>query len=293
MSPKQISHPSPAYVDLHIHSTASDGSLSPLEIIKIAKKAGLRAIAITDHDTLEGSAEAIGYQPSHDIEVLSGLEVSTVFDAGTMHILGYLVDLQDASLRQALEIVQESRANRNLKIIQKLQELGLDIGHDEVMQVAGGGQVGRPHIAQVLVDKRIVRNVEEAFVRFLRKGSPAYEDRYRFQSAEAIQTILTAGGAPVLAHPASLGHLSDSELDKVVDDLRRLGLKGVETYYPGHGRARTVQYERLAKRHGLVATGGTDFHGTIKPQIHIGVGSGDLRVPYRVVEELKQAARGE
>jgi len=282
--------PKPAYVDLHIHSTASDGSLSPLEIVKKAEKAGLRAIAITDHDTLEGSVEAMGYQPSHDVEILSGLEVSTVLGSITMHILGYLVHLHDASLRQTLEVVQKSRANRNLKIIQKLQGLGLDIEYDEVMQVSGGGQVGRPHIAQVLIGKRIVQDVEEAFVRFLRKGSPAYEDRYRLQPAEALQTILAAGGVPVLAHPASLSHLSDGELDTVVADLTQLGLRGVETYYPAHGPARTAQYERLAKRHGLVATGGTDFHGTIKPWIHIGVGSGDLRVPYSVVEELKRVA---
>jgi predicted metal-dependent phosphoesterase TrpH len=261
-----------------------------LEIIKKAEKAGLRAIAITDHDTLAGSVEAMGFQPSHDIEILSGLEVSTVFGSGTMHILGYLVDLQDASLRQALEMVQESRANRNLKIIKKLQALGLDIAYDEVLHVAGGGQVGRPHIAQALMGKRMVQSVEEAFVRFLRKGSPAYEERYRLQSGEAIQTILTAGGVPVLAHPASLGHLSDGELDTVVTELRQLGLKGVEAYYPGHSPARTAQYEGLAKRHGLVATGGTDFHGAIKPRIHIGVGSGDLRVPYRAVEELKAVA---
>jgi predicted metal-dependent phosphoesterase TrpH len=282
--------PKPACVDLHIHSTASDGSSSPLEIIEAAEKTGLRAIAITDHDTLEGSAEALACQDSHDVEVLSGIEISALFDSGTMHILGYLVRLDDEFLRETLQVVQGSREERNLKIIKKLQEMGLDIAYDEVAEVAGGGIVGRPHIAQVLIGKGIVRNLEEAFVKLLRKGAPAYQDRYRLEPAEAIQTILGAGGVPVLAHPSSLKTLSEGELDRLVSDLKKVGLKGIEAYYPGHGPSRIARYLSLAKRHGLVATGGTDFHGRIKPGIHLGVGSGDLRVPYRAVEELREIA---
>ncbi len=280
----------PAYVDLHIHSTASDGSLSPAEIIEIANKAGLHAIAITDHDTLEGSIEALRHQHSCGLEILSGIEISASFDSGTMHILGYLMRLDDASLIETLKVVQEARANRNVQIIKRLQHLGADISYDEVLEVSGGGQIGRPHIAQVLVRKRIVENMDGAFNKLLKKGRPAYVERYRLLPVEAFQTILRAGGVPVLAHPFTLNAETEEDLDRILAESKQAGLKGVEVYHPAHGPALTAQYERLAHRHGLLVTGGTDFHGTAKPGIHIGIGRGDLRVPYRLVEELKRCA---
>jgi predicted metal-dependent phosphoesterase TrpH len=279
----------PAYVDLHIHSTASDGSLSPVEIIETAKKMGLRAIAITDHDTLEGSIEALRHQDLYGVEVLPGIEISASVDSGTMHILGYLIRLDDIFLRQALKVVQEARANRNLQIVKRLQDLGVDIYHDEVLEASGGGQIGRPHIAQVLVHKGAVQSIDEAFNKFLKKGRPAYVERYRLLPVEAIQAILRAGGVPVLAHPFTLNAKTERDLDRVLAELKRAGLKGVEVYYPGHGVNLTARYERLAHRHGLLITGGTDFHGTVTPGIHIGIGRGDLRVPYRLVEELKRS----
>lgn len=280
----------PSYIDLHIHSTASDGSLSPVEIIETAEKAGLRAISITDHDTVEGSAEALRHQHSSGVEVLPGIEVSVGFDPGTMHILGYLIRLDDLSLRQALKDVQKGRAGRNLQIVKKLQDLGADISHDEVLKVSGGGQTGRPHIAQVLVKKKVVQSIDEAFSKFLKKGRPAYAERYRLLPVEAIQTILQAGGVPVLAHPFTLNSKTEGGLDRIVAELKQDGLKGVEVYYPSHGPDLTAQYERIAHRHGLLVTGGTDFHGVITPWIHIGIGSGDMRIPYRLVEELKKAS---
>jgi predicted metal-dependent phosphoesterase TrpH len=282
--------PKPLYVDLHIHSTASDGSLSPAEIIKAAEEVPLRAIAITDHDTLEGSAEALQYIDSSAVEIIPGIEISADFDGGTMHLLGYLLRLDDVSLRQTLEVVQKSRTDRNLHIIRRLHNLEVDIHYDDVVQASGGGQIGRPHIARVLVQKGVVQNIDEAFATFLRKGGPAYVERYRLSPAEAIQTILEAGGVPVLAHPSSLNLKTEGNLDRVVAGLKKVGLKGLEAYYPSHGPVRTALYERLAKRHGLLVTGGSDFHGTAKPEVHIGIGSGDLRIPYRLVEELKQKA---
>ena len=280
----------PAYVDLHIHSTASDGSCSPVEIIEIAAKAGLRAIAITDHDTLEGSLEALRHQHSSHVEILPGIEISVTFVSGTMHMLGYLVDFDDAFLRQSLKAVQKARADRNVQIVEKLQNLGVDMDYDEVSEVSGGGQIGRPHIAHVLVQKKVVQSIDEAFNKLLRKGCPAYVERYRLLPVEAIQTILRAGGVPVLAHPFTLNTKTEGDLDRVLADLKQAGLKGLEAYYPSHGPERTACYERLAYRHGLLLTGGTDFHGTAKPGIHIGIGRGDLRVPYRFVEKLKQCA---
>jgi predicted metal-dependent phosphoesterase TrpH len=151
------------WIDLHVHSTASDGSLSPLKIIERAKEIGLRAVAITDHDTIEGSAEAVGYPPLPSLEILSGIEISAQVPSGTMHILGYLLRLDDSSLRQTLKRVQEARANRNIKIVERLQDLGVPIQYHELTAVSGGGQIGRPHIAQVLVHKGAARSVDEAF----------------------------------------------------------------------------------------------------------------------------------
>jgi predicted metal-dependent phosphoesterase TrpH len=278
----------PAYVDLHIHSTASDGSLSPVEIMETAEKVGLRAIAITDHDTLEGSVEALRHQHSYGVEILPGIEISVSVDSGTMHMLGYLIRLDDMPLRETLKVVQEARANRNLQILKRLQGLGVDINHDEVLEVSGGGQIGRPHIAQVLVHKGAVQSIDEAFNKFLKKCRPAYVERYRLLPVEAIQAILRAGGVPVLAHPFTLHAKTEGDLGRVLAELKQAGLKGVEVYYPGHGPELTARYERLAHRHGLLITGGTDFHGTVTPGVHIGIGRGDLRVPYRLVEELKR-----
>ena len=280
----------PAYVDLHIHSTASDGTLSPKEIIETAEKAGLRAIAIADHDTVEGSVEALQYQDSSSVEILPAIEISASVEYGAMHILGYLMRLGDASLRRVVGVVQEGRVNRNQQIIKRLQDLGFDISYDEVSEASGGGQIGRPHFAQVLVNKGFVQNIDEAFIKFLRKGRPAYVERYRLMPVEAMQTILQAGGVPVLAHPFTLNAKTEGDLDRIVAGLKQAGLKGLEAYYPAHGPVRTDQYERLAHRHGLLVTGGSDFHGALKPDIHIGFGRGDLRIPYRLVEELKQSA---
>jgi predicted metal-dependent phosphoesterase TrpH len=279
----------PGWVDLHVHSTASDGSLSPLKIIERAKEIGLRAIAITDHDTIEGSAEALGYPPWPSLEILSGIEISAHVPSGTMHILGYLLRLDDSSLRETLKRVQEARANRNIKIVERLQELGVPIQYHELAAVSGGGQIGRPHIAQVLVHKGAARSVDEAFKRFLRKGGAAYVSRYRLLPGEAIQMILRAGGVPVLSHPFTLDVKDERDLEDLLVDLKGAGLKGMEVYYPEHGPERTTQYERLARRHGLVMTGGTDFHGEAKPRVQMGIGRGDLRIPYQLVEKLKEA----
>jgi predicted metal-dependent phosphoesterase TrpH len=280
----------PGWVDLHVHSTASDGSLSPLKIIERAKEIGLRAVAITDHDTIEGSAEALGYPPLPSLEILPGIEISAHVPSGTMHILGYLLRLDDSSLRQTLKRVQEARANRNMKIVERLQELGVPIQYPELTAVSGGGQIGRPHIAQVLVHKGAARSVDEAFKRFLRKGGAAYVSRYRLLPGEAIQMILRAGGVPVLSHPFTLDVRDEGDLESLLVDLKGAGLKGMEVYYPEHGPERTIQYERLARRHGLVMTGGTDFHGEAKPRVQMGIGRGDLRIPYQLVEKLKEAA---
>lgn len=279
--------PEPLYIDLHIHSTASDGSLSPADIIKAACTLGLRAISITDHDTVEGSVEAMRLQHACDLEILPGIELSASFENGSLHVLGYLIGLDHGQLKETLKLVQEARHDRNLKIIEKLQDLGVAIDYDEVLAVSGGGQTGRPHIAQVLVEKKVVRTIDEAFSKFLKRGCPAHAQRYRLMPAEAIKTILDAGGVPVLAHPFTLDTKGGSAMERTLAELKEDGLKGLEVYYPGHGHALTSRYESLARRYGLIITGGSDFHGIVNPDIHIGVGRGDLRIPYRLVEGLR------
>jgi len=282
-----MTHHNAEHVDLHIHSTASDGSLSPAQIVQAARKTPLKAISITDHDTLEGTIEALNCPESGSLEVISGIEMSARFPSGGMHILGYLVQVDDPSLRRTLSIVQKARVQRNLKIAQKLQGLGVDVEYDDVLEIAGQGQVGRPHFAQALVRKGSAKNIDAAFDRFLKKGRPAYVSRYRLEPAEAIEVIAKAGGVAVLAHPSTLGTRDDGELDAVLVDLKTAGLKGLEVYYPDHDAKQRAAYERLALRHGLVMTGGTDFHGAVKPHIRLGVGKGDLRIPYGLVESLK------
>ncbi len=276
-----------ACVDLHVHSDASDGSLSAAEILSLATKIGLKAIAITDHDTVDGTVEALKNQQFYPLDILPGIEISADYPSGGMHILGYLFEPQALSLRKVLNVLQGARTERNLKIVQRLQRLGIDITYDMVREVQKRGQVGRPHFAQVLVQKGIVPTVEDAFSQFLKSGRPAYVPKYRLSPARAIEVILEAGGIPVLAHPTSLNVRDEAELEALLLDLKAVGLKGLEVYYPEHGREQKAEYERLSVRHGLVMTGGTDFHGATRPGIHLGSGKGNLRIPYRLVQALR------
>ncbi len=274
-------------IDLHIHSTASDGSFSISQIIEAARNLGLRAISITDHDTLEGSLEALGHFQSSSPEILSGIELSADFPSGTMHILGYMIRVDDSAFLNMLERIQGARSERNLEIVKKLQALGINLEYDEVIEASGGGQVGRPHFARVLISRGVVQSAEEAFSKYLRKGKPGYADRYRLKPAEAIEAISHAGGVPVLAHPFTLEAESQGALEEIVVELKANGLKGIEVYCPDPNPEDRTKYERLAWRYGLLMTGGTDFHGAAKPDVHLGVGKGDLRIPYSLVENLK------
>jgi predicted metal-dependent phosphoesterase TrpH len=277
----------PGFIDLHIHSTASDGSLSPSQIIQAAKASDLKAISITDHDTLAGTIEALQCPDVGALEIIPGMEMSARYPAGGMHILGYCIQVSDPSLNRTLAIVQKAREERNEKIIEKLQRLGIDMHYTHVRDIAGFGQIGRPHFAQALIRHNAVDDIDDAFDRFLKKGRPAYASRYKLKPAEIIATISKAGGVAVLAHPVSLNATSEAALEAVIIELVKNGLKGMEVYYPDHTEEQTAMYETLARRHGLVMTGGTDFHGQSKPCVRLGFGKGDLRIPYRLVEALK------
>jgi predicted metal-dependent phosphoesterase TrpH len=281
-------------IDLHIHSTASDGSLTPADIIDHAQKLNLAAIAITDHDSVDGSKEAlqIGIPPS--LHFLTGVEISAAHPpffpgSGSFHILGYAIHLDNRGLNQALSKLQDARKNRNPEILKRLNKLGFRISLEEVNQEVGEGQLGRPHIAYAMVKKGFVASINEAFDKYLGTARPAYVDKDRIESEQAINIIRAAGGVPVLAHPALLNIENDQKLDALLQNLIKIGLAGIEVYYPGHSPQQIRQYTELAGKYGLLITGGTDFHGSITPEIKMGSGTGDLFVPYNLYKELMNA----
>jgi predicted metal-dependent phosphoesterase TrpH len=282
----------PLAVDLHIHSTASDGSLSPAALIAMAVDLGLGAIAITDHDSIAGSREALLDGIPDALGFLTGVEISaepppSYPGSGSIHILGYGIRLDDPELNRTLEKLQDARKDRNPQIIARLNQLGIPLTMREVMEEAGeNGQPGRPHIAGLLVKKGVVTDMDDAFGRYLGHGRPAYVDKFRIESAQAIQLINAAGGIPVLAHPCLLELEHDDQLEEILREMVSLGLKGLEVYFSDHSIEQTRRYASLAARHDLLMTGGTDFHGDIHPGTRMGVGKGDLLVPYELYEKL-------
>lgn len=279
-------------LDLHLHTTHSDGSLSPTEVVALAHKAGVTALAITDHDITAAIPEALAAGRQFGIEVIPGLEVSSWYGDSELHVLGYFLDWQDAALNERLAALRDSRHRRNPKIIERLQALGIDIRYDEVRALAGTDAVGRPHIARVLMNKGVVGSAKEAFDRFLANGGPAYVPRELPSPAEAIRWIKAARGLAVLAHPTWV-RTTEGTLTDLVRQLKADGLDGVEVHYSTHTPRQTREYLDLAKRLNLLVTGGSDFHGVTKPDIAVGIGRGTLHVPDSLLPKLKQAARQE
>ncbi len=280
-------------IDLHIHTTASDGTLTPKEVILKALEHKLKAIAITDHDTLAGSKDALQAGIPSPLNFLTGVEISAApppfyAGSGSFHLLGYSIRLDDPALNHALEKLQQARKKRNPAIISRLNDLGIAITLDEVRQEAGEGQLGRPHIAKVLVKKGLAGSMNQAFDQYLGTNGPAYVDKYRIECRKAIELILGAGGIPVLAHPGLLKCKTYDQFDELIAGLKEFGIQGVEVYYPEHGPEQTRLFAELAHHHNLLITGGTDFHGTIHPEIKMGSGKGDLFVAYNLYEKLIQ-----
>jgi predicted metal-dependent phosphoesterase TrpH len=280
-------------IDLHIHTSASDGTLTPSEILTLARELQLGAIAITDHDTLDGVKEALrlGIPPS--VQFLSGVEISATpppffHCPGSFHILGYGIRPEDPVLNQTLFELQDARKKRNPRIIERLNSLGINLSLEEVREITGDGQLGRPHIARLMVKKGVARSINAAFDNYLGKGKPAYVDKFRVDTPQAIALIQDSGGIPVLAHPFLLETETNQVLEDLVVSMKNMGLKGLEVYYPDNTPAHTAQYIALAKQHGLLMTGGTDFHGSLKPEIQMGAGKGDFFVPYELYETLQQ-----
>lgn len=275
-------------IDLHTHSTASDGSMSPAEIVRQAKEIGLSAVALTDHDTVDGVGEALEEGGRIGIQVIPGIEISVDYKP-EMHILGYFMDQSRyTGIRKELELTIRGREERNKKIINRLNTLGVDITEEEVKSAAPGDITGRPHIAKVLVSKGYVKTVDEAFDKYLCREGLAYFKRFELKPADGIKAIRNAGGLPVLAHPIFL-RKNYSEMDKLLAELKQYGLAGIEAYYSENSKEDTGNMLRLAIKHDLLVTGGSDFHGTYKNGIALGSGRGNLKVPYELLEKLRNA----
>uniref|UniRef100_A0A832LVL6 PHP domain-containing protein n=1 Tax=Caldimicrobium thiodismutans TaxID=1653476 RepID=A0A832LVL6_9BACT len=274
-------------IDLHTHSTASDGTFSPSELIRLAKREGLKALALTDHDTTRGLPEAYEVAREEGIPFLCGVEISVKFNGpGHFHLLGYFLSPELPPLEETLKALQEARKRRNELMVEKLRALGVEITLTELEEIAKG-EIGRPHFARLLVEKGYVRTPDEAFEKYLRKGAPAYVPKALLEPKEAIEKILQAKGIPVLAHPITL-KLAPKELSSYLKELKELGLRGVEAYYSEHNRDFTNFLLHEAQRLGFLTTGGSDFHGANKPDIRLGRGFGNLRVPKECFERLKK-----
>lgn len=277
------------YIDLHTHSTASDGSMKPDELVRYAKVKNLAAIALTDHDTIDGLQDAIKEGQKIGIEVIPGVEISVDFEP-EMHILGYFGGEAYKNIADTLAELRRSRDARNLKMLHKLNEMGFNITMEEVEQEAKGEIVARPHFARVLEKKGYVSSMREAFDKYLSSGKPAYFKKEKLTPVQGIQMIREVGGIPVLAHPIYL-YKSPKELDELLGELAGSGLGGIEAVYVDNTEEDTGNLLRLAIKHKLLATGGSDFHGSFKNDIDIGVGRGNLKVPYELLEKLKAALK--
>lgn len=273
-------------IDLHTHSTCSDGTLTPRQLVGLAKSIGLRAVALTDHDTVAGVGEALAAGEEVGIEVVAGVEVSAACPAGSLHILGYYLSPTHPELVAALNRLQDGRAARAPKIVERLRNLGLEITLAEVRDLTGG-QVGRAHIAQTLVKRAYVASANEAFGRYLRRGRPGYVDRMRLPPEEVIGVIRQAGGLAALAHPSTLALDQPSDLSALVARLKAMGLEGIEVLSPYHTREMTRMYEEIARGQGLLCTGGSDFHGGLSDHGVLGGTPLGLRFPYALLDGLK------
>jgi predicted metal-dependent phosphoesterase TrpH len=266
------------FADLHLHTVFSDGTYSPGELIWESNKAGLSAIAVVDHDTVEGIDAAIELGEREGVEVIPGIELTAEFEGLEIHILGYFLDYKNKGLLEQLAVLKQNRIERIYKITDKLKSMGLSLSPQAVFDISGQGTVGRLHIARTMVKEGLVGSVFEAFRKYIGDKSPAYVLGFRFSPAEAIKLIKDSGGVAVLAHPYILNN------DGLIPFFVNYGLRGLEVYYPEHTQGMINAYLALAAKYNLLVTGGSDCHGTAKPEARIG----SLKIPYELVEKLKE-----
>jgi len=268
-------------VDLHMHSTASDGSLAPADVVALAHRNGAKIIALTDHDSIAGLPVALERAREAGIRVIPGIELSVTEQNMDVHLLAYGFDPTDARMLEAIARYRESRHERARKILTRLKGLGIRIPMEEIEEIARGGAIGRPHVAEALMTNGHVETFHEAFQRYLGHHAPAYVAKHTVSLEEAVEVVRDAGGVTVLAHPGTLNR------DAWIPGLARRGLDGIEVWHSKHGPAEINRYREVARAHGLLMTGGSDFHGERTPDVSIG----SVAVPEQVIADLDEALR--
>lgn len=276
------------YIDLHVHSSASDGSLTPEEVVALAKNAGLCCFALTDHDTVDGVERAIQYAKKlTGIDVISGIELSCYYQNREIHIVGLFVDHKNQSFLEELQKLKQAREDRNKKMVQTFVDAGIPLTLEELKHGNPDSVITRAHFARVLVEKEICKNKTEAFNKYLGVGCPFYLPKPQITPEHVLNLIKTAGGTAILAHPYSY-KFSKTEVETLLDELIPLGLSGMECYYSTYDPAQIQELRGIASSKRLLVSGGSDFHGIVKPDISIGTGRGSLKIPEKLLNAIKE-----
>lgn len=277
-------------IDLHVHSNASDGSFTPSELVDYFESKHAFAFALTDHDTVAGIPEVLRAAEGRQVKVIPGIEISTGYHGGDVHILGLDINWEKPSFRRFTDKLQEARITRNKRMIAKMADFGFDVSEDKIAAYFGDTSITRAHFARYLYDKGYVKSLTEAFDKYLRRGCPCYVAKEEITIYEAMEIIKEGEGIPVLAHPMLYRFLSSEELDALVADLKQHGLIGIETIYSENSPEDELHTRRLAQKYGLSITGGSDFHGKNKPSIDILAGKGNLVIPKELLDLLFEKA---
>lgn len=274
-------------VDLHVHSNRSDGSLSPSDLVLEAKKKGLCAFALTDHDTVDGIDEALSTAKDSGIRLIPGIELSTEYEGKDIHIVGLLIDKEQPVFKEKLKKFVDSRTERNRKMCQKLTDAGLPLTYEELQEEFPDSVITRAHYAQILLKKGYIKSLKEAFDRYIGDRGPCFVPREKITPEDGVRLILNAKGIPILAHPLLYG-MGEERLQCLIDRLKDAGLVGMEAIYSTYTPSEEVQMRRLAEKNGLLPSGGSDFHGKAKPGLSMGNGYGRLYVPEEILTALQK-----
>jgi predicted metal-dependent phosphoesterase TrpH len=280
------------YIDLHVHSTASDGTYTPQELVAYAEEKNLYAFALTDHDSIDGLSAAFAAKKTlcADVAIIPGVELSCAYAIDgisfDVHIVGLNVDYQNPAFQSALNTCKQIREARNAKMIKKMNENGFPITQAEMTEKYGGATITRAHYARYLLENGFVKTKEEAFERYLNPGCPCYVPRKLLTPKEGISLILSAGGHPILAHPMLYTKINRTQLEHLVSELKSYGLEGIEVYYSTYTEEETAYVKQLSEKYGLFPSGGSDFHGSNKPDIDLMTGRGNLRISKEIINSI-------